>query len=175
MILKDSFLNGQTATCARSCLTLIRYSNADRPDKGRDIVVWLDEPSVKPRRWHLYQCKRYSDALGAGVAAAEIGKVLHYTLQGDYLPPEEYWFVTHRGVTGDFQDLLDDPEKLKSFILNNWEKYCSKKITTTETISLTESLRTHIDAFDFSIFRAKQPLELIKEHSQTSYHLAVFG
>jgi hypothetical protein len=48
-------------------------------DKGRDIVVWLDPSSTKPRRWHLYQCKHYAGRLGAGVAAAEIAKVLYYT------------------------------------------------------------------------------------------------
>jgi hypothetical protein len=34
-------------------------------DKGRDIVVWLDPPTVKPRRWRLFQCKHYDDRLTA--------------------------------------------------------------------------------------------------------------
>ena len=96
-------------------------------DKGRDIVVWLDPPSTVPRRWHLYQCKSYDDRLGAGIAATEIGKVLYYTSKGDYSAPAQYWFVTHKGVTGDLQDLLDNPAKLKQFILDDWDKYCAKK------------------------------------------------
>jgi hypothetical protein len=56
-------------------------------DKGRDIVVWLDPPNVKPRRWHLYQCKHYSARLSAGKAAGEIAKVLHYTLTSCSTPP----------------------------------------------------------------------------------------
>jgi hypothetical protein len=143
-------------------------------DKGRDIVVWLDPPSTFPRRWRLYQCKRYNDRLGAGVAAAEIGKVLYYTSKGDYCAPQQYWFVTHKGVTGDLQDLLDDPAKLRQFILDNCQKYCAKKITAQE-VALTDSLRAHIKAFEFSVFRAMQPLDLINEHAQTKYHLAVFG
>jgi hypothetical protein len=143
-------------------------------DKGRDIVVWLDPQSTAPRRWQLYQCKRYDDRLGAGVAATEIGKVLYYTFKGDYSPPSQYWFVTHKGVTGDLQDLLDAPSKLRQFILDNWNKYCAKKIAAQE-IPLIATLKTHIEGFDFSIFRAKQPLELINEHAQTKYHLAVFG
>jgi Restriction endonuclease len=143
-------------------------------DKGRDIVVWLDPSSSVPRRWCLYQCKHYDNRLGAGVAATEIGKVLYYTSKGDYRAPEQYWFVTHKGVTGDFQDLLDDPAKLRQFILDNWNKYCAKKIAVQE-IALAESLKNHIKAFDFSIFRSKQPLELINEHAQTKYHLAIFG
>src|SRR4051794_2536604 len=35
-------------------------------DKGRDVIVWFDPPESSNRRWHLYQCKHYSAALGAG-------------------------------------------------------------------------------------------------------------
>lgn len=144
-------------------------------DKGRDIVVWLDKPSAQPRRWSLYQCKHYETKLGTGVAAVEIGKVLFYTFAGEYTPPNEYWFVTHRGVTSDFQDHIDDPEKLRAYILSNWDARCSTKITSKKTIALSGGLEAHIKAFDFSIFRAKQPLALIEEHAQTPYHLTVFG
>ncbi|MHC2290352.1 ABC-three component system protein [Bradyrhizobium barranii] len=144
-------------------------------DKGRDIVVWLDPPSAKPRRWHLYQCKHYAARLGSADAAIEVGKVIYNTFRENYPAPLEYWFVTHKGVTGPLQDLLDDPNMLKTFILDNWEKYCSTEITSTQKIGLTEDLEIHIENFDFSIFRAKQPLEIINEHSQTRYHLAVFG
>jgi len=144
-------------------------------DKGRDIVVWLDPPNVVPRRWRLYQCKHYDSKLGFGKAAAEIGKVLHYTLIGDYTPPEDYWFVTHKGVTSPFQDLLDSPGKLRDSIIAHWSKHCANEIKTNASVDLTAELRAHINGFDFSIFRAKQPLEIIEEHSKTRFHLAVFG
>ncbi|MBS3652604.1 hypothetical protein KEU06_28925 [Pseudaminobacter sp. 19-2017] len=96
-------------------------------DKGRDIVVWLDPPGAAPRRWQLYQCKHYGAVLGAGTAAEEIGRVLYYTSIDDYIAPEEYWFVTHKGVTSPFQDLLDDPKKLKGFVLDHWNQYCAEK------------------------------------------------
>jgi hypothetical protein len=144
-------------------------------DKGRDIIVWFDPPSAFPRRWSLYQCKHYDSRIGAGIAAAEIGKVLFYTLRGDYTVPLEYFFVTHLGVTSDFQDLLDDPEKLRAYILANWDERCSDKITSKAKVSLDEGLKSYIQSFDFSIFRAKQPLELINEHAKTRYHLTVFG
>jgi hypothetical protein len=143
-------------------------------DKGRDIVVWLDPPSVEPRRWHLYQCKHYSSRLGAGDAAAEIAKVLHHTFTGVYHAPLEYWFVTHLGVTGPLQDLLDKPSDLRSFILTNWTDYCAGAIGK-KTVALTAKFKQHIEAFDFSIFRAKQPLEIIQEHAKTGFHLTVFG
>jgi len=137
-------------------------------------VVWLDPPSVASRRWSLYQCKHYDSRLGAGAAAAEIGKVLYYAHIDDYSAPREYWFVTHRGVTSDLQDLLDAPEKLRMYILANWNERCASKISK-EAILLTNELKAHISSFDFSIFRAKQPLALISEHAQTRYHLTVFG
>ena len=144
-------------------------------DKGRDIIVWCDPPNVKPRRWRLYQCKHYADALSKAIAIEEVGKVLYFTFRGDFTPPEEYWFVTHQGVAGTLQDLLDDPVKLKAEVVAGWDKYCAKKITTKSVISLSPELKAHIDAFDFSIFQAKQPLELIAEHKQTSFHMVVFG
>jgi ABC-3C protein len=144
-------------------------------DKGRDIVVWFDAPSAPSRRWSLYQCKHYDNRLGVGDAAAEIGKVLYYTLSGAYSAPEEYWFITHLGVTSDFQDMLDNPKKLQDYTLSNWNDRCAKKITSKETIQLTAGLRAHIETFDFSVFRAKQPIEIVNEHARTRYHLAVFG
>ncbi|WP_417490203.1 ABC-three component system protein [Maricaulis sp.] len=144
-------------------------------DKGRDIVVWLDPPSTKDRRWHLYQCKHYDVKLGAGVAATELGKVMYYSFIGDYILPDEYWFVTHKGVSTSLQDLIDQPDDLIKFLFENWSKYCSKKIIANTTIELTNDLKCHIESYNFSKIRAKQPLELIDEHAQTPYHLRVFG
>lgn len=143
-------------------------------DKGRDIVVWLDPSNISPRRWLLYQCKHYDANLGLPKAGGEIAKVLFYTFKGDFTAPEEYYFVTHRGVTSPFQDLLDNPDKLKKAILFGWTEY-AKVVTTKHGIPLTAELRKHIEAFDFSIFRAKQPHDLLKEHSRTRFHLTVFG
>lgn len=143
-------------------------------DKGRDIVVWLDPSDTVPRRWHLYQCKHYDANLGFSKAGIEIAKVLHYTFIKDYTVPEEYYFVTHRGVTSPFQDLLDDPKKLKHKILSEWTTF-SKSITAKHSIDLTPDLERYIKEFDFSIFHAKQPIEILTEHSETSFHLMVFG
>jgi hypothetical protein len=144
-------------------------------DKGRDIMVWFDPPDVKPRRSWWFQCKHYENRLGTDAAAVEIGKLLFYTSEGVYPTPEKFWFVTHKGVTNPLQDLLDDSTKLKDFILANWEKYCSKAITAKGSVALTGDLTAHIEAFRFGIFHAKQPHELIDEHSQTPNHLTVFG
>lgn len=143
-------------------------------DKGRDIVVWLDAANKDPRHWQLYQCKHYDSKLGLSKAGIEIAKVLYYTHIGDYTPPDSYYFVTHKGVTSPFQDLLDEPKSLKAEIIKTWDAY-SKSITSKQTIALSAELQKHIEDFDFSIFAAKQPHDLIAEHSQTKYHLTVFG
>ncbi|WP_187272671.1 ABC-three component system protein [Methylobacterium sp. WL9] len=100
--------------------------------------------------------------------------MIFYTHRGDYTVPEQYVFVTHKGVTSPFQDLIDAPEKLRSFIITNWDKHCRDEIRK-QPVDLSVELKEYINNFDFSIFRAKQPLELLKEHAQTRYHLTVFG
>lgn len=144
-------------------------------DKGRDIVVWV-HPAGDPERHSLiYQCKHYAAALGAGVAAAEIAKLLHYAFTQTVPVPRGYWFVTHKGVTGGFQDLLDEPSDLRTFVLDKWEEHCAGAVSSKFRVELTAELRAYIEAFDFSIFKAKQPQELLDEHAQTRYHLTVFG
>ena len=144
-------------------------------DKGRDIVVWFGAPDDLHRHWHLHQCKRYGVRLGPGPAAAELAKVLYFAARGDYTLPSRYWFVTLKGVTGDLQDLVDTPEKLKAFVIKHWDKYCADRITSTHTIALEGELRQFVEATDFAFVRVKQPLELIDEHRQTDYHALVFG
>ncbi|QDM29555.1 restriction endonuclease [Tardiphaga sp. vice304] len=143
-------------------------------DKGRDVIAWHDPSSVSPRRWSMYQCKHYDARLGGGVAAAEIAKILYYTHIGDYSAPHEYYFVTHQGVTSPLQDLLDDPDKLRDFVITNWDQYCADKIHK-GNVPLDAALNTHVAQFDFSIFRAKQPQQILNEHAKTRYHLTVFG
>jgi hypothetical protein len=143
-------------------------------DKGRDVIVWLDTSDTEPRRWELYQCKRYDANLGFPKAGIEIAKILYYTFNGDYTAPENYYFVTHKRLTSSFQDLLDAPKKLMDAVIAAWDGYADA-ITSKKTIELTPELRKHVEAFNFSIFKAKQPHDLIKEHAQTEYHLVVFG
>ncbi|WP_198577296.1 ABC-three component system protein [Caulobacter hibisci] len=144
-------------------------------DKGRDIVVWLDPPTASPRRSQIYQCKHYTTRLGAGAAAGEIAKLLHYTCLGDFPKPETYWFVTHLGVTGHLQDLIDIPDKLRQFILDEWDKHCAKAITGKGSVVLAGPFKAYVESFDFATFRIKQPHELIDEHGKTKYHHIIFG
>lgn len=143
-------------------------------DKGRDVIAWHDPNTVPNRKWTLYQCKHYATALGTSTAAAEIGKVLFYSHRGDYTFPAEYHFITHKGLTSPFQDLLDQPESLRQCIIDNWDKHCRTKIHK-DPVELTADLKAYIESVPFTAFRAKQPLDLLNEHAQTKYHLPIFG
>jgi hypothetical protein len=143
-------------------------------DKGRDVVVWFGESGSPDRYWHLYQCKRYSTALGAGKAVAELGKVLYFAWRGDFSPPRQYWFVTRKGVTNDLQDLIDH-NKLGAYLVEHWSEYCAGNIISKQTIALERKFLEFVQAIDFSFVRVKQPLEILGEHAQTKYHRFVFG
>lgn len=143
-------------------------------DKGRDIVVWFGEPGTTSRYWHLYQCKRYGTALGAGKGIGEIAKVLFYAFRGDFTLPSEYWFVTRKGVTGEFQDLIDDPQRLRAYVIENWNTYCSTAISK-DAVALDGDFADYVSKLDFGFIRVKQPLDIINEHGLTKYHKVVFG
>jgi hypothetical protein len=144
-------------------------------DKGRDVIALMGVPLPAGRPWSLYQCKHYAFRLGPADATTEIGKILYYSWTGAYTSPQAVWFVTHKGVTNTLQDLIDAPEKLRAHVIRRWNADCKEKITSKKIIDLDQSLKAHIDAFDFTIFRVKQPLDLLMEHKQTPYHLVVFG
>lgn len=59
-------------------------------------------------------------------------------------------------------------------MLSEWATF-SKQITSKHSVDLTPELEKYIKEFDFSIFHAKQPIEILAEHSKTSFHLMVFG
>ena len=86
-------------------------------DKGRDIVAWLDPSSAVPRRWDLYQCKRYKDALAPNQFLVELGKLCFYTHRKDYTIPGQYFIVAPKGVGNTLQDLIDEPLKLRERLI----------------------------------------------------------
>jgi hypothetical protein len=144
-------------------------------DKGRDVIGWLDESSVSPRRWDLFQCKRYKDPLTPSDFLLELGKLCYYTFRGDYTPPSRYFIVSPKGVGNTLQDLIDDPKSLKEKLIEKWNDWCLHAITKTEAVVLGGAFLDYVGTFDFSIVKTLPPAELIEQHSKTKYHLAVFG
>jgi hypothetical protein len=144
-------------------------------DKGRDVIGWIDGSSVTPRRWDLYQCKRYENKLTPGDFLVELGKLCYYTEKGDYTVPQNYYIVSPLGVGNGLQDLIDDPSSMKARLIEKWDDWCKDKITKKETVSLEGNLASWVISFDFSIVKTLSPSTLIEQHSLTRYHLGVFG
>lgn len=153
-----------------------QYSNVERcggaGDMGRDVIAFHKDV---PDLWDNYQCKHYLKPLTPTDVWIEFGKLVYYTQKGEYTWPSLYFFVAPHGVGTKLSNLLKYPEKLRSELKNNWNRYCKDKITTECSVVLDSSLTQYVDMLDFSIFRAVQPLRMIDEHAKTRWHLVRFG
>jgi hypothetical protein len=146
-------------------------------DMGRDVIAYIDDPklNVKNYKWDCYQCKHYTKSLAPSDIWTEFGKIIYYTFKQEYPVPKRYYFVAPHGVGTSLSVLLDNPEKLKSCLKENWDKYCKEKISEKEPIPLTNELLQYFEIFDFSIFDKVSPKQIIQEHKKHSNHLLRFG
>lgn len=138
-------------------------------DKGRDVVGFYSNGEID-----IYQCKQYSAVLSPSKFWIELGKLCHYTFEGAYPVPKNYFIVTTKGIGTKLMDLLSKPKDINGLLLAEWDDKCKKKIKSTATV-LTKELRKYIKDFDFSILVDKAPHELIEEHKQTTYYAQRFG
>lgn len=146
----EQFVNDWIDCKAKGYVEVTRFSGAG--DLGRDVVGFLSKERHEGL-WHNYQCKQYGRKLPTETAIVEIGKILYYAYQGEFLAPAQYFFVAPRGVNRNLEKLIYNPSQFKAKLIDYWDKYCSTKISDSLTISLDESLKTFIDAFDFSTIR----------------------
>ena len=142
-------------------------------DMGRDIIAF--QKQVQPSSWDNYQCKHYDHPLEPGDIWLELGKFCYYTHIGEFTVPHRYHFVAPQGAGPTVSKLLRTPQDLRKKLLENWDKHCAAKITTTKKVPLDSALKAHIESLDFSIFTAPSPLTIIQEHGQTRWHAARFG
>ena len=72
---------------------------------------------------------------------------------------------------------MDDPIKLRTELIANWELNVKTKITSKRTgeVKLEGDFKEYVEKFDFSIVKSIEPHELIEQHSKTSYYLFHFG
>ena len=141
-------------------------------DKGRDVI---GINKVGDGSWDNYQCKNYKNKLAPSHIYIELGKLCYYTWKGDYTVPIEYFFVSPEGVGPSLLDLLSKPDELRKELISNWDGHCKNRITSTQSIELEGDLKEYIDKFDFSIFKSKEPHELVNELRETSYYGYWFG
>ena len=151
---------------------VVRFTGAG--DKGVDIAVF-DLGQDFTGIWDGYQCKHYDNPLRPSDVYVELGKVLWFSFSGEYKAPRSYTFIAPCGIGTKLNNLLMNPAKLKQELIANWEKYCRTEITSTQEIPLEGDFLAYVNAFDFTIFKGKQPLALIDEHKASPYHLSRFG
>ncbi len=141
-------------------------------DKGRDIVVYINEDkSIQD----YYQCKCYkSGNLEPNHIYIELGKLCYYTYNSEIIIPRKYYFIAPR-VGNDLKTLLDNPEKLKTLLIKNWNKYCKTKIIPRKKIELEGDFKKYVESFDFNIFDSIPALTIIEQHKKTGWYAQRFG
>jgi hypothetical protein len=143
-------------------------------DYGVDIAGFCTSDGFM-KNWDNYQCKHYDHPLHPSDIWIEIGKIVYYSHIGKYTPPQKHYFVCPKGIGTTLEQLLNNSDELKRKTIENWEKYCQKKITETTEVILSGALKLFLDSFDFKIFSSKSLVDLINGHSRTIYHAVRFG
>lgn len=140
-------------------------------DMGLDVIATVTTEGFKGD-WDNYQCKRLTaDPIPPNKAWPEISKVIYYTFKDEYTVPRKYYFVGSRGIGTTLEKLFQNHDKLKEQAELNWNRQISPAIDA----PLEGDLKRYFDAFDFSIFSSKSPLEMVEEHSTTPFHAVRFG
>lgn len=150
--------------------SVAKYAGAG--DMGCDIIAIINNAGGG---WDNYQCKHYKNPLTPSDIWCELGKLVYYTSRGDYTYPKHYYFVAPQGAGTKLSRLLKDQTLLRAELINNWEEYCSDKVTEKCSLCLDYKLKSYIDSLDFSIFEAIPPLRIIDEHAKTKYYPFRFG
>lgn len=151
---------------------VLRYGGAG--DLGCDVVGFVHDEDLHSV-WDNYQCKHYNKAIGLADARPELAKIIYYSYIGEYRPPRRYYFVAPFGLTTPLTKRIRDANWLRADVLENWDDHCADSITSTKRIPLDDSLRAHIQSFDFAIFDHVTPVEIIEGHSKTPFFATRFG
>jgi len=107
-------------------------------------------PEKHEGAWENYQCKQYGKRLPTDTAICELGKILYYSWQGDFTPPTKYFFVAPKGLNRNLETLIFNPSKLKSKLIDEWDKFCRYKIIENGDIPLTDDLLDVLERFNYS-------------------------
>jgi hypothetical protein len=151
---------------------VIRYTGAG--DMGLDILCFHTTDYFNGP-WDCIQCKRYACELMPSQVWIELGKIIYYSFTGEYPPPTNYYFAASKGLGLKLKKLLLKPDKLKSELIANWDKYCRTEITATKTLPLDGPLKDYLDQFDFKIFKMIPVAQMIKDHAGTIFYIRRFG
>lgn len=122
-------------------------------DKGRDVVGFLTDKR-HDGAWDNYQCKQYLRGISLPEALLAIGKVLYWASQGEFTPPDHFYFVAPKALANKLEAIIDKPSELKAALIAQWDTVCSTSITKKVTITMNAEIKAVIDAFEFKNVRA---------------------
>lgn len=144
-------------------------------DRGIDVAGFADAKKLQGV-WDNYQCKRFvARVVHPTDAWPEIGKILWYSFQKEYMPPRKYYFVAPHGVGTTLAGYLADSAKLKKNLIEHWDKHVKGAITDKQEVPLSGPLADYVNAFDFAIFDSKTAVQLIEDHRACPCYAARFG
>lgn len=119
-------------------------------DLGRDVVGFLTDKKHEGA-WHNYQCKQYGKTISTEVGLRELGKILYNASQGNFSPPDKYYFVAPRGINRNLVRYISKPTELKKALIDNWDKYCAEGIVEGTVIPLEGKVLETVSNWDFSL------------------------
>lgn len=121
-------------------------------DKGRDVVGFLST-SRHDGPWDNYQCKQFLNGISISQALLAIGKVLYWASRGEFLLPDNFYFVAPKGLSNRLQSIIDRPSALRTALVEKWDAVCAPSISRKFTATLDSKVMSAIDSFDFERIR----------------------
>ena len=168
----EDFTEEWAHTQEKTYKEVIRYTGAG--DMGLDILCFRTTKQFEGA-WDNVQCKRYACKLQPAQVWVELAKVIYYSFTGEYPTPTNYFFAASKGLGLGLKKLLTHPDDLKKKLIENWDIHCKSGITDTKEIPLEGELLTHLNKFDFRIFKMIPVAKMIKDYYNTPFYTRRFG
>jgi hypothetical protein len=168
----EAFIEEWLTTLKSKYLQIQRASGSN--DRGIDVAGFTEAKKLEGV-WDNYQCKHYGKPLGNAEIFPEIGKILWHSFNKHYVAPRACYFVAPRNASTTAAQLLANATNLKAELVKAWDKSVAKKITDTQTITLTGDFAAYVNAFNFAIFAVMPVLTVLEQHRKTPYFLPRFG
>lgn len=141
-------------------------------DRGVDIAGFKTKHRFKGA-WDCFQAKHYCAPLTPSDAYPEMFKIFQGVVDGHYLLPEKYYFVSPKGCGMKLTREICDPPKLKAAFSAQIDD--KGPITRGIDERRLQTIRTIVEETDFSMFTSLDLEQLIASHENTRFFSARFG
>ena len=141
---------------------------------GRDVVGFRSSARHE-EDWDNYQCKQYRGKVGTPEGILAVGKIFYWAAQGYFTVPRAFYFVAPNGVNTNLLALINKPSLFRQTLIDDWGKYCSKKIIAKSEISMDDTLKAAIESFDFGRVRTIDVDEMLEDPAVIKLLVEKFG